>query len=130
MLQPQDIIGIYYDALYSGDLAIVKSHMTEVSYFMTLESFGLRLSFKDAAFKTLLEKVKEDDVALKQVEKLLSEDLISRAYTPIIEILNIEENGDERQTIYYSEDKKTKKLYFSKEENGWKINYYAGRKVV
>jgi len=130
MLQPKDIIGVYYDALYSGDLETVKSLMTEVSYFMTLESFGLRLSFRDAAFKTLLEKVQEDGVALKKVEELLSKDMLSREYTPNIEIQNIEDNGDKRQTINYTEDEKPKKLYFSKEENGWKINYYAGRKVA
>jgi len=129
MLQPQDIIRTYYDALYSGDLATVKACMTEVSYFMTLESFGLRLSFRDATFKTLLEKVQEDDVALKKVEDLLSKDLLSRKKTPKIEIQNIEDNGDKRQTIHYTEDEKPKRLYFSKEDNGWKINYYAGRKV-
>ena len=31
--------------------------------------------------------------------------------------------------LNYTEDEKEKKLYFSKEEDGWKINYYAGRKV-
>jgi len=130
MLQPQDIIGTYYDALYRGDLNAVKACMTEVSYFMTLESFGLRLSFRDDAFKSLLHKVQEDDAALKEVEALLSEDLLSREYTPKIEIQNIEENGDKRLTIYYTENEKPKRLYFSKEDNGWKINYYAGRKVA
>ena len=44
-------------------------------------------------------------------------------------INTIVKNGDQRQTIAYTEEGKVKKLYFSKEENGWKINYYAGRKV-
>ena len=129
MMKPDEILGLYYKALYSGDLSFVKDLMTPESYFMTLETFGLRLSFRDADFKARLKVVEEDATSLAEVENKLSEDLISRKLSPKIEIKSQEWNGTERQTIEYTEDEKSKKLYFSKEEDGWKINYYAGRKV-
>jgi hypothetical protein len=129
LLDPSDILHLYYTSLYGGDLCAVKELMTQESYFMTLETFGLRLSLRDAEFKAQLKKIQEDPDALDEVENKLSIDLISRKRSPKIEILSQKWNGAKRQTIEYTEDKKSKKLYFSKEENGWKINYYAGRKV-
>jgi len=66
---------------------------------------------------------------LDKVENKLSVELISRKLSPKIDIVSQQWNGTKRQTIKYKEDGKSKKLYFSKEEDGWKINYYAGRKV-
>lgn len=129
MLDPAEIIGLYYKALYSGDLCAVKELMIKESYMMTLETFGLKLSLRDAEFKAQLKNIKEDTNSLDEVENKLSFDLISRKLSPAIEIKSISPNGEKRQTIEYTEDGKNKKLYFSKEEEGWKINYYAGRKV-
>jgi len=128
-MQPKEITSLYYKLLYSGDLLGVKALMTETSYFMTLESFGLGLSFKDAHFKVLLKEIQENEDSLKKVEDLLSKDLIAKNSNTKIEILNTEMNGNKRQTVNYKEADKVKKLYFSKEKDGWKINYYAGRKV-
>ena len=128
MLEPSDILNLYYTSLYSGDLCAVKELMTEESYYMTLETFGLRLALRDPKFKAQLKKIKEDEESLTEVENKLSFELISRKMSPVIEIKSTSWNGTKRQTIEYTEDKKMKKLYFSKED-GWKINYYAGRKV-
>jgi hypothetical protein len=128
-LEPAEILGQYYKALYSGDLHTVKALMTEESYSMTLETFGLRLALRDPEFKAKLKKAEDDATALAEVEKQLSSDLISRNLSPEIEIKSVSKNGTTRQTIDYTEDGKSKKLYFSKEAEGWKINYYAGRKV-
>jgi hypothetical protein len=130
MLDPSDILSLYYTSLYNGDLGAVKALMTEESYMMTLETFGLRLALRDADFKAQLKKIKEDADALNEVENKLSFELISRHLSPKIEIISINSNGSKRQTIEYTEDGKDKKLYFSKEEDGWKINYFAGRKVA
>lgn len=127
--EPKEIIIHYYNLLYSGDLIGVKELMTEDSYLMTLESFGLRLSFEDTHFKRLLNEIKENKESLEEVEVLLSKDLIKRGHHVKIDILNTEMNGSERQTVNYKENNKVKKLYFSKEEGEWKINYFAGRKV-
>lgn len=129
MLQPKDITALYYRALYSGDLDTVRSLMSPTSYSMTLETFGLRLSLRDPDFKKLLKEREVDPDALTEVESKLSLELISRALSPLIEIRSIQNNGDKRQIIEYEEDGKSKKLYFSKEEEGWKIDYFAGRKV-
>lgn len=129
LLDPSDILNLYYTSLYNGDLCAVKELMTKESYMMTLETFGLRLSLRDTEFKAQLKKIKEDKDSLDEVENKLSAELISRKLAPKIEIKNKESNGTKRQTIEYTEDGKSKKLYFSKEEDGWKINYYAGRKV-
>lgn len=129
LLEPEEIIGLYYTALYSGDLGSVKALMTPESYRMTLETFGLRLALRDPDFKAKLKKIEDDPHALAEVEKKLSLDLVSRKISPEIEIQSVSQNGEKRQTIEYTEDGKSKKLYFSKEEEGWKINYYAGRKV-
>lgn len=130
LLEPNDILALYYTSLYSGDLSTVKELMTEESYIMTLETFGLRLVLRDQEFKAQLKKIKEDEDALAEVEHKLSFDLISRKISPEIDIKSVSWNGEKRQTIDYTEDGKMKKLYFSKEKDGWKINYYAGRKVV
>lgn len=129
MLEPAEIIALYYKALYSGDLASVKALMTEESYIMTLETFGLRVALKDDVFKARLKEIGDDPAALAEVEKKLSSDLVSRKRSPAIEIISVSENGENRQTVEYTEDGKNKKLYFSKETEGWKVNYYAGRKV-
>lgn len=129
MLDPSDILNLYYTSLYNGDLDAVKELMTEESYTMTLETFGLRLALRDPEFKAQLKKIAEDTDALAEVENKLSFELISRKLSPVIDIKSASMNGTKRQAIDYTEDEKMKKLYFSKEENGWKINYYAGRKV-
>ena len=129
LLEPSDILALYYTSLYSGDLSTVKELMTGESYIMTLETFGLRLALRDQEFKAQLKKIKEDEEALAEVENKLSFDLISRKVSPEIDIKSVSWNGEKRQTIDYTEDGKTKKLYFSKEKDGWNINYYAGRKV-
>ena len=129
LLDPSDILNLYYTSLYGGDLCAVKELMTQESYMMTLETFGLRLSLRDIEFKAQLKKIQEDPYALDEVENKLSIELISRKRSPKIEILSQQWNGTKRQTIEYTEDGKNKKLYFSKEEDGWKINYYAGRRV-
>ncbi|UPT76576.1 hypothetical protein MN086_05850 [Sulfurovum sp. XGS-02] len=129
LLEPSDILALYYTSLYSGDLSTVKELMTTESYSMTLETFGLRLSLRDQEFKALLKNIKEDEDALAVVETKLSYDLIARKNSPEIDIKSVSWNGEKRQTIDYTEDGKIKKLYFSKEKDGWKINYYAGRKV-
>ncbi len=128
-LSAREVVGLYYDALYSGDLGIVRELMTEKSYFMTLETFGLRLSFRDAEFKEQLGKIEEDSASLVAVESRLSADLVTRKPSPQIKIVSSSWNGHERQMVDYTEEDKMKKLYLSKEESGWKINYYAGRKV-
>ena len=129
MSDTSDVLNLYYTSLYSGDLCAVKELMTEESYYMTLETFGLRLALLDPEFKAQLKNIKDDTDSLAEVENKLSFDLISRKLSPVIDIKSTSWNGTKRQTIEYTEDEKSKKLYFSKEEDGWKINYYAGRKV-
>ena len=128
-LQPEEVVNRYYKALSSGDLESIKCLMTQQSYYMTLESLGLKLAFKDLSFKHELENMEEDKVSLQKVERALSEELLSRNNSGKIVIGKIEPNGSSRATVHYTEDGKVKNLYFSKEEDGWKINYYAGRKV-
>ncbi|HEO98824.1 MAG: hypothetical protein JW682_06890 [Campylobacterales bacterium] len=126
--EPQDIVAAYYQALYAGDLAEVKKLMKRESYFMTLESFGLRLALKDPLFRSQLKEI-ENPETLKEVETKLSGELASRRKNPQIEITSADLNGPGRQTVHFKEDGREKVLYFSKEDEGWKINYYAGRKV-
>lgn len=128
-MKPEEIVIRYYELLYSGALGTLRELMVSSSYLMTLEAFGLRLSLKNAVFKSFLEKIREDDKMLKKVEELLSKELASRKISPEILIVEIENNGEERLTVYFEEDKKRKKLYFSKENDAWKIDYYAGRRI-
>lgn len=129
-LQPEEIVSKYYHALYSGDLESVKGLMTEESYYMALEPFGLKLSFNDPVFKSEWDKIEENNDALHEVEKKISAELLSRHLSPQIDIKEIEPNGTERKTIYYEKDGKNKRLYFSKENGHWLIDYYAGRPVA
>jgi hypothetical protein len=129
-LEPKDIIPLYYNALYSGDLPFVKSLMTPESYIMTLETFGLGLTLRDRDFKEKLKEIEQNSISLAEVERKLSDELVSRNKSPQIVVQDIVWNGIKRQTVEYTEDGKLKRLYFSKEDDGWKINYYAGRKVA
>ncbi len=129
LMEPDMIVDRYYKALYSGDLKIVKNIMTQKSYIMMLESFGLKLSLKDPFFKAELKKIEEEASSLEKVEKALSDDLRLCKLSPTINISEVEPNSSTRKTVYYTEDGKKKNLYFSKEDSGWKINYYAGRPV-
>ncbi len=128
-LQPEMIVDKYYKALYGGDLHCIKNLMTWKSYTMMLESFGLRLSLKDSSFKRELEKIEENASSLQEVEKKLSSELLLRKRSPQINIQQVEPNGSKRKTVSYEEDGKTKKLYFSKENDHWLIDYYAGRPI-
>lgn len=128
-LQPEEMVGKYYHALYSGDLQSVKEMMTEESYTMTLEPFGLKLSFNDPVFKIQWDQIKENKDALYEVEKKISLELLSRKLSPLIDIKQAEPMGLERITVHYTKDGKKKKLYFSKEFGDWRINYFAGRPV-
>ncbi len=124
----EPLVLLYYKLLYSGDLTGLSKIMTRSSYFITLKSFGLSLSLRDAAFKNLLKNIENDASSLNQVEHMLSKDLISRQLSPKIDIVGIRDNGIDRKTVDYLEDGQKKQLYFSKENRDWKINYYAGRK--
>jgi len=128
-LQTEEMVGKYYHALYSGDLKSVKEMMTEESYYMTLEPFGLKLSFNDPVFKAQWDQIEENKDALYEVEKKISAELLSRDLSPQIDIKQTEPIGLERITVHYVKDGKNKKLYFSKESGDWRINYFAGRPV-
>ncbi|MCD6654280.1 MAG: hypothetical protein LT067_05885 [Sulfurovum sp.] len=127
--RPEEIVMRYYELLRSGSVGALKECMVRSSYLMTLEAFGVRLSLKNPSFKSFLEQINEDKDALAKVEALLSEELAFRGVSPSIRIVEVEMNGEERLTVHYTEDEKKKKLYFSKESNTWKIDYYAGRKI-
>ena len=129
-LDGKEIIELYYNALYSGDLPFVKELMTAESYNMTLETFGLRLSLRDVDFKAKLKEIDENSVSLAEVERKLSDELVSRNKSPKIIVVSVLWNGTHRQSIEYTEDGNLKKLHFSKEAEDWKINYFAGRKVA
>ncbi len=127
--QLEEMVVKYYHALNGGDLSSVKEMMTEESYYMALEPFGMKLSFNDPVFKTQWDQIEESKDALHEVEKKISEELLSRNLSPHIEITNTEENGLERMIVHYTKDGKNKKLYFSKEGSDWRINYFAGRHI-
>ncbi len=103
--------------------------MTKKSYLMALQSLGARISLQNPTFKSLLSKIEEDQDSLKEVEEGLSAELLSRNRLPHIIINQIVSNGFKRKIISYEEDGKAKKLYFSKNNNDWLIDYYAGRPV-
>ena len=128
-VSPEEIVKYYYHAIATGDLQSLKFLMTPKSYFMTLEAFALRLSFKDREFKLLLSQLSKSEEALLSVEKRLLKEGSFKKPFPAIKIETVKENGPERQIVVYREEGITKKLYFSYESTGWKINYYAGRRA-
>ena len=130
MLEPREMVGEYYKALYGGELKKVQAISTKVSFVMTLESFGLRLSLRDDSFKHALSKIDEDPYALVEVIHKLSKEMKSRAKEPLIEIVSVHHNGSERQTVRFKEDGKMKMLHFSRVGKQWKLDYYAGRSVA
>ena len=123
------IVTEYYRALAHADLAMLKVLMVPTSYYMTLEAVGVRLAVKDLEFREVLKHIEESEKSLLSIEKqILKAGLLPKAM-PVIAIKEIVKNGSERQTVLYEENGTVKKMYFSKEDDGWKINYYAGRKI-
>ena len=126
-LQPEEIVSKYYQSFYSnGDLESVKNLMTEESYLMALEPFGMALAFKDPEFKIKWDQIKESREALNEVEKKISAELLSKNLSHQIDIKQVEANGSERKIVYYEENSKEKRLYFSKKDAQWRIDYFAG----
>ncbi len=124
---PKEILFLYYQAMAIGDLKTLKNLMVPSTYMMTLEIFGLKISFRDSKFKELLRQCEDDKSALLKVEKILAQDLLESQNNYQIEYLKTETTGDDRRTVHYKEDTKLKKLYFSK-INLWKIDLMAGRR--
>lgn len=117
----------YYCALKKGDLQTLCALMTHDSYLLTLETLGFKEAFKDKYFKKLLKTIEESEESLKEVEKVLSANLIKESRSHQIEVTNCESKGPTRITLNYREDGHPKKLYFSSSHGGWKIDYKAGR---
>ncbi len=127
-LLPESIVMRYYEAMAAGDLQRVKRHMLPSSYHMTLEAYGLQVAFRQPGFRALLERSEADASALEEVERILAEALRQKKRHPRIVWLETEVTGSDRRTVHYKEDGKTKKLYFSRTDRGWKIDYKAGRR--
>ena len=126
---PVELVIDYYDAYVKRDLSTLKKVMTARSYAMTLQALGLKLSFRDADFKSLLAKAEGDENALLHVEKRLMEEEAVVKKLPSIVIQTVADNGTKRKIVHYTENGKAKKLYFSQEDEAWKINYLAGRRA-
>ena len=119
---------LYYDSLRDADLKTLSSIMEKESYLTLLEMMSFKHVFHDSSFKTLLEAMENDVVALKKVEDVISSDLKERVNDTKVEVLSIEPRGSDRVTLHYTENEKPKKMYFSHSDNIWKIDSKAGRK--
>ena len=122
------ILHSYYAAIEYGDMQTLRALMTEQSYIMNIEAFGLKRAFIDARFKTMLAQCKEDTAMLREVEVILCEDLISEASHSTVVLTSVENNGSERKTVLYTENDNNKKLYISHHSGQWLIDYMAGRR--
>ena len=74
--------------------------------------------------------MEKDKDTLNEIEKKLSTELLSFAFSAQIVIKEIQENGLKRKIVYFDENGKHKKLYFSKKNCQWVIDYFAGRAVT
>lgn len=119
---------LYYSSIKNGELAVLSTLMTEESYHITLESFAFKRAFKDAEFKKILKNIDSNKEDLSKVEEITSHDLRVNSIEHTIDIINFEENGNDRITLHYNENGHPKKMYFSNSSGKWKINYKAGRK--
>ncbi len=124
---PENLVTLYYKAVETADLDLLKTLMTRESYMLTLESYAFKMILKDSNFKTLLDRYDEDTSAKKEVEQTISEDLLRHIKHHDIVLGEIEHRGENRICIHYTEDNKNKKLFFSQRDEMWKIDYMAGR---
>lgn len=118
----------YYTSIKRGDLIKLSSLMTGESYLLTLSTLGFKKAFRDESFKHLLEEMEHEPKSLLEVEKLLSTELKNEARKNIVDVLFYEPKGLDRVTLHYKQDAQTKKIYFSKQDEIWKIDLKAGRK--
>lgn len=123
----KDSLMLYYDALSCGDLIKLSTLMTRESYLITLEALGFKRAFRDDEFKKLLKQMDDDESSLQKVESLISNDLADEKRRYVINVVSFESKGTDRITIIYTENGHPKKQYFSFSNEGWKIDYKAGR---
>jgi hypothetical protein len=129
MPAPEALVALYYRALETGDMKVLRHLMVPESYHMTLEAFGLKRSFTDPAFKALLQRIETDGAARFEVECIIARMLRHERKSPRIENLRREPLGQDRCAVIYTEDGIPKKLSFSKQgAAGWRLDYYAGRR--
>ena len=120
---------LYYESLGSADLKSLRSVMEDESYFTLLEMMSFKHVFHEPSFKSSLEAMQRDALALKKVEDAVSLDLKKRVQDSEIKILRLEHKCSHRITLHYTQNDKLKKMYFSSSEANWKIDSKAGRKL-
>jgi hypothetical protein len=118
----------YYNSISEGNLSKLSSLMTKESYLLTIATLGFKKAFKDDSFKYLLEKIETDSNALSEVEGILSYELKKEPRENVIVVLSYEQKGSDRITVHYTQEGKLKKIYFSNQDENWKIDLKAGRK--
>jgi len=124
-----EILFAYYKNIKEGNLEAQALLMTPTSYYISLEALGYQRAFKNKNFKKLLKSIAKDDIALKTIEAVLSDDMAAIAREPIITLVSFDVIGPDRITLHYREDNHPKKLYFSAQHGRWLIDYKAGRRI-
>ena len=128
----EELTGIlfsYYKNIKEGNLEAQALLMTPTSYYISLEALGYQRAFRNKTFKKLLRDISKDDIALKTIESVLSDDMATAAREHTIALVSFDVIGPHRITLHYSEDNHPKKLYFSAQHGKWLIDYKAGRRI-
>ena len=125
---PEKAVVAYYDAMNSADINALEEVMVKSSFDMTIEVWALSKTFEDRLFANTLKKYGQNTQIDNEVRAVVRQKLKNSKPKTISE-LESTSLGLNRCMVRYKEDGKPKQLYTSIQNNEWKINYEAGRKV-
>ena len=125
---PEKAVTAYYDAMNNADIASLEKVMVKSSFDMTIEVWALSKALQDETFAKTLKQYGQSTKIDNEIRDVVRKKLQNSKPKIISELVSTS-LGISRSIVRYKEDGKSKQLYTSFQNNGWKIDYKAGRKV-
>lgn len=125
---PEKAVGAYYNAMNDADINTLEKVMVKSSFDMTMEAWALSKALQDKTFAKTLKQYGQSEQIDNEVIDVVRQRLQNSRPKVISELVSTS-LGLSRCIVRYKENGKPKQLYTSFQNNEWKINYKAGRKV-
>jgi len=125
---PKEAVRSYYKAMNNADTEALHEIMVPTSFDITMEVWALSKALKEKNFAKKLKRYGTDMKIDAEVHEAVRYKLL-HASPKEISNLEVTALGKSRCMVRYEEDGKKKQLFTSLHEQGWKIDYKAGRKI-
>ena len=126
--KPEKAVTAYYNAMNNADINALEKVMVKSSFDMTMEVWALSKALQDKTFAKTLKQYGQSKQIDNEIRAVVRQKLKNSSPKIISELVS-KSLGLSRCMVRYKEDGKEKQLYTSFQNNEWKIDYMAGRKV-